>query len=186
MLLNIHRPVRNVQNYKCHVSSLLILDESGSDSEDDNSNSDYSSLSEFVSEMRNSEICGEIRGKTKFYFRTTSGLGNAILVAKIYPANQEKTACVEYSTVYSPPEELQIPDGSTNHMPSPGASGNESSHSISESTVSSSTNSQVNSGMNSPSEEMNEIVPDLSNTLHDIDSKSSSATITPVTKTFPK
>ncbi|CAF0861729.1 unnamed protein product [Adineta ricciae] len=154
-------------NSKINTVEHTPTDESGSDSEDDNSNPDYSSLSEFVSEMRNSEICGEIR-------------------AKIYPANQEKTACVEYSTVYSPPEELQIPDGSTNHMPSPGASGNESSHSISESTVSSSTNSQVNSGLNSPSEEMNEFVRDLSNTLPDIDSKSSSATITPVTKTFPK
>lgn len=49
---------------------IQILDESGSDSEegeddggDDGSpNSCYSSLSDFVSEMRNSEICGEIRG----------------------------------------------------------------------------------------------------------------------------
>ncbi len=40
-----------------------ISDESGSDSEEDNSNADYSSLTDFVSEMRNSEICGEIRGK---------------------------------------------------------------------------------------------------------------------------
>ncbi len=46
-----------------------ILDESGSDSEEeeeeeaDSPNSCYSSLSDFVSEMRNSEICGEIRGK---------------------------------------------------------------------------------------------------------------------------
>ncbi|UJR10094.1 hypothetical protein I4U23_014316 [Adineta vaga] len=143
-------------------------DESGSDSEEDSGNPDYSSLSEFVSEMRNSEICGEIR------------------VAKIYPENQEKTACVEYSTVYSPPEELQIPDEASNQMPSPNASGNESSHSISESTVSSSTNSQANSGLNSPSEEMKEIISDPSNALYDIDSKSSSATITPITKNFPK
>ena len=42
---------------------LSIADESGSDSEEENSSADYSSLSEFVSEMRNSEICGEIRGE---------------------------------------------------------------------------------------------------------------------------
>ncbi len=44
-----------------------ISDESGSDSEEeeDSPNSCYSSLSDFVSEMRNSEICGEIRGKKK-------------------------------------------------------------------------------------------------------------------------
>ena len=40
-----------------------IADESGSDSDEENSSADYSSLSEFVSEMRNSEICGEIRGE---------------------------------------------------------------------------------------------------------------------------
>jgi len=49
-------------------SFFRILDESGSDSEEeeeeaDSPNSCYSSLSDFVSEMRNSEICGEIRGK---------------------------------------------------------------------------------------------------------------------------
>jgi hypothetical protein len=43
-----------------------FLDESGSDSEEDNPNSDYTSLSDFVSEMRISEICGEIRGKIKY------------------------------------------------------------------------------------------------------------------------
>ena len=40
-----------------------ISDESGSESEEENPNADYSSLSDFVSEMRNSEICGEIRGE---------------------------------------------------------------------------------------------------------------------------
>lgn len=40
-----------------------ISDESGSDSEEDNPDADYSSLTDFVSEMRNSEICGEIRGE---------------------------------------------------------------------------------------------------------------------------
>ena len=40
-----------------------ISDESGSDSDDDDTNSCYSSLSDFVYEMRNSGICGEIRGK---------------------------------------------------------------------------------------------------------------------------
>ncbi len=107
------------------------------------------------------------------------------LVAKIYPENQEKTACVEYSTVYSPPEELQIPENS-NKTTSPNASGNESSQSMSESTISSSSNSLANSRLNSPNEDTNENLPDLSNTIHDIDSKSSSATITPVTKSFPK
>lgn len=44
---------------------LSSSDESGSDSEEedeDNTNSCYSSLSDFVSEMRSSGICGEIRG----------------------------------------------------------------------------------------------------------------------------
>ncbi len=117
--------------------------------------------------MRNSEICGEIR------------------VAKIYPENQEKTACVEYSTVYSPPEELQIPENS-NKTSSPNTSGNESSQSLSESSISSGATSLANSRRNSPNEDTNENLPDLSNAIHDIDSKSSSATITPVTKSFPK
>ena len=46
------------------------LDESGSDSEDDNPDADYSSLTDFVSEMRNSEICGEIRGKQIHFCRS--------------------------------------------------------------------------------------------------------------------
>lgn len=41
----------------------IYLDESGTESEEDTTNSDYSSLTEFVSEMINSEICGEIRGR---------------------------------------------------------------------------------------------------------------------------
>jgi hypothetical protein len=42
-----------------------FLDESGNDSEEDNPNMGYTSLTDFVSEMRISEICGEIRGKFK-------------------------------------------------------------------------------------------------------------------------
>ncbi len=87
---------------------------------------------------------------------------------------------MEYSTVFSPPEELQIPENSNNAL-SPNASGNESSQSIS-----SSSSSLVNSRRDSPSEDTNEMLHDLSSALHDIDSKSSSATITPVTKSFPK
>ena len=161
-----------------------IADESGSDSEEENSSADYSSLSEFVSEMRNSEICGEIRGEKLTRTRERRS-PLRFLVAKIYPENQEKTACVEYSTVYHPPDELQIPDG-PNKTPSPSASGNESSQSMSESTVSSSSNSLTNSQLNSPDEDFRGIVPDLTGTIHDIDSKSSSATITPVTKSFPR
>jgi hypothetical protein len=131
--------------------------------------------------MRNSEICGEIRGKKiifhkKFFFVREE----LFLVVKIYPENQEKTACVEYSSVFSPPEELQIPENSNNAL-SPNASGNESSQSIS-----SSSSSLVNSRRDSPSEDTNDLLHDLSSALHDIDSKSSSATITPVTKSFPK
>ncbi|CAF3470942.1 unnamed protein product [Rotaria sp. Silwood1] len=155
-------------NTKAHDIEHSATDESGSDSEEDTSSSDYTSLSDFVSEMINSEICGEIR------------------VVKTYPENQEKTACVEYSTVYSPPEYLEIPDSGSNKTPSPNTSGNESSQSMSESTISSSSNSLVNSRLNSPSDDTNDIIPDLSSSIHDMDSKSSSATITPVTKSFPK
>jgi hypothetical protein len=99
----------------------------------------------------------------------------------MYPKNQEKTACVEYSTVYSPPEELQIPESENKNV-----NINESSQSMSESTISSSSNSDFNSRLSSPLEENNEIIPDLSETIREIDSKSSSATITPVAKSFPK
>jgi hypothetical protein len=136
--------------------------------------------------MRNSEICGEIRGKKIIFQKKIFFVREKLfLVVKIYPENQEKTACVEYSTVFSPPEELQIPENSNNAL-SPNASGNESSQSISESTISSSSSSLVNSRRDSPSEETNEMLHDLSSAIHDIDSKSSSATITPVTKSFPK
>ncbi|CAF1132543.1 unnamed protein product [Didymodactylos carnosus] len=148
-------------------------DESGSDSEDGSAGSCYSSLSDFVSEMRNSEICGEIR------------------VVKIYPENQEQTSCVEYSSVYSPPQELQIPgDGQTsatsthnNKSNSNAGSGTDSSLSMSESTISSSSNSVVNSGLNTPDDELQGIQREIN---ENTDSKSSSATITPVTKSFPK
>ena len=106
-------------------------------------------------------------------------------MVKIYPENQEKTACVEYSTVYSPPAELQIPDG-PNKNASPTTSGNDSSQSLSESSVSSTSTSLANSRSNSPTEETPEIGSELSGLMHDLDSKSSSATITPVTKFFPK
>lgn len=57
---------------------------------------------------------------------------------------------------------------------------------MSESSISSGSNSLSNSGLNSPTEDTPEPYPDLSNAIHDLDSKSSSATITPVTKSFPK
>jgi len=104
-----------------------------------------------------------------------------ILDNKIYPENQERTACVEYSTVYSPPEVLQIPESENKNV-----NMNESNQSMSESTISSSSNSDINSRHSSPIEENNGILPDLSRTIREIDSKSSSATITPVAKSFPK
>ena len=103
----------------------------------------------------------------------------------MYPENQEKTACVQYSTVYSPPGELQIPDGS-NKIISSNANVNDSSLSMSESSISSSSNSLANSRLNSPSEEGPEVSSEMSAMVQDFDSKSSSATITPVTKSFPK
>ncbi len=55
----VHILLRFLTSFVCEIS-----DESGSDSEEEDSpNSGYSSLNDFVSEMRNSEICGEIRGK---------------------------------------------------------------------------------------------------------------------------
>jgi len=124
--------------------------------------------------MRNSEICGEIRGfiLKQFVFDFLFVFVFGIEENKIYPENQEQTACVEYSTVFSPPNQLQIPESQQTT----------SNPSMSESTISSSSNSQLNS----PSEEHPRRLPDLSNTILEIDSKSSSATITPVTKTFPK
>jgi len=105
-----------------------------------------------------------------------------ILDNKIYPENQEKTACVEYSKVYSPPEELQIPESENKNVKM-----NETNQSMTESTISSSSNSDINSRINSPIEENSEILTDLSGTMiREIDSKSSSATITPVAKSFPK
>jgi hypothetical protein len=98
---------------------------------------------------------------------------------KIYPENQEKTACVEYSTVYSPPEELQIPENANKNV-------NELNPLMSDSTLSSSSNSDITSRLDSPSEDNHGLVPDLSGTILDIDSRSSSATITPVAKSFPK
>ncbi len=97
-----------------------------------------------------------------------------ILENKIYPENQEKTACVEYSKVYSPPEELQIPEATNKNS------------TMSESTISSSSNSDTQFRRNSPIEEINGITPDVSGTIFELDSKSSSATITPVAKSFPK
>ncbi|CAF1335976.1 unnamed protein product, partial [Didymodactylos carnosus] len=158
-------------NIKQNNTENTPTDESGSDSEDGSTGSCYSSLSDFVSEMRNSEICGEIR------------------VNKIYPENQEQTSCVEYSSVYSPPEELQIPtDIQTSTKSSPTnnnnsnlnvGNGTDSNLSMSESTISSSSNSDLNT----PNEELQHIQREISESA---DSKSSSATITPVTKHFPK
>ncbi|CAF0752523.1 unnamed protein product [Rotaria sp. Silwood1] len=155
----------NSFNAKSNDTEQTPTDESGSDSEEeeDSANSCYSSLSDFVYEMRHSGICGEIREN------------------KIYPENQEKTACVEYSTVYSPPEELQIPENTNKNLNT-----NETNPSMSESTISSSSNSDITSKFNSPMEDNNRVLPDLSGTIIDMDSKSSSATITPVTKSFPK
>ncbi|CAF3868387.1 unnamed protein product [Adineta steineri] len=138
-------------------------DESGSDSEEeeeDSLNSCYSSLSDFVTEMRNSDICGEIREN------------------RLYPENQEKTAYVEYASIYNPPDELQIPENmnKNTHI-------NEANQSMSESTISSNSNSTFHS----PTEEnRNMYIGNLSETIHEIDSVSSSTTITPVTKNFPK
>ncbi|CAF2650409.1 unnamed protein product [Rotaria sp. Silwood2] len=156
----------NSFNVKSNDTEQTPTDESGSDSEEeeeDSTNSCYSSLSDFVYEMRHSGICGEIREN------------------KIYPENQEKTACVEYSTVYSPPDALQIPENTKKHLTT-----NESNPSMSESTLSSSSNSDITSKFNSPMDENTRVLSDLSGTIIDIDSKSSSATITPVAKIFPK
>jgi hypothetical protein len=94
-----------------------------------------------------------------------------ILENKIYPENQEKTACVEYSKVYSPPEELQIPEATNKNS------------TMSESTISSSSNSDIHFRRNSPIEEINGITPGA---ILEPDSKSSSETITSVAKSFPK
>ncbi|CAF4002832.1 unnamed protein product [Rotaria magnacalcarata] len=147
----------NSLNAKSHDIEQTPTDESGSDSdEEDSSNSCYSSLSDFVYEMRNSGICGEIREN------------------KIYPENQEKTACVEYATVFSPPEQLQIP-------PNP----NKVS-SMTDSTLSVNSNSDETSKFDSPMEGSYRIAPDLSGIRMNTDSISSSAAITPVTKNLPK
>ncbi|CAF5217783.1 unnamed protein product, partial [Rotaria magnacalcarata] len=106
--------------------------------------------------MRNSGICGEIREN------------------KIYPENQEKTACVEYATVFSPPEQLQIP-------PNP----NKVS-SMTDSTLSVNSNSDETSKLDSPMEGSYRVAPDLSGIRMNTDSISSSAAITPVTKNLPK
>lgn len=86
---------------------------------------------------------------------------------------------MEYSTVYSPPEELQIPENANKNV-------NELNPLMSDSTLSSSSNSDITSRLDSPSEDNHGLVPDLSGTILDIDSRSSSATITPVAKSFPK
>lgn len=159
-----------------------MVDESGSDSEEEDEeslNSCYSSLSDFVSEMRSSGICGEIRGKS--HGRMTSGCENCFtLENKLYPENQEKTACVEYAKVYSPPEELRIPDGISMKI----VKTDPTSQSMTESTIS--YTSDRNSKSNSPSDDRTQIVPDLSGSLLDVDSKSSSTTITPIAKTFSR
>ncbi|CAM4856304.1 unnamed protein product [Rotaria socialis] len=148
----------NSLNAKSHDTEQTPTDESGSDSEDeeDSSNSCYSSLSDFVYEMRNSGICGEIREN------------------KIYPENQEKTACVEYATVFSPPEQLQIPQNPNKISP------------MTDSTLSVNSNSDETSKCDSPMEGSYRVVPDLSGIRMDIDSISRSATITSATKNVSK
>ncbi|CAF4315708.1 unnamed protein product, partial [Adineta steineri] len=97
---------------------------------------------------------------------------------RLYPENQEKTAYVEYASIYNPPDELQIPENMNKniHM-------NETNQSMSESTISSNSNSTFHS----PTEEnRNMYIGNLSETIREIDSVSSSTTITPVTKNFPK
>ncbi|CAF1273258.1 unnamed protein product, partial [Adineta ricciae] len=150
-------------NGKSNDDEQTPTDESGSDSEEDSPNSCYSSLNDFVFEMRNSGICGEIREN------------------KLYPENQEKSTFVEYSQVYNPPEELQIPDSLNTK-----ANTHESNPLMSESTISSSSNSDINSQHHSPIDEKYSILGELSETILEMDSKSSSATITPIAKTFPK
>ena len=89
---------------------------------------------------------------------------------RIYPENQERTACLEYATVYRPPEELQIPDSTINAMR------------ISESTISSGGNSRLDS----PGDENDGIAGDVRRTLRDRDSKSSSTTITSMSGNGPR
>ena len=94
---------------------------------------------------------------------------------QLYPENQEKTACVEYSTVYHPPEELQIPENS-NII--------ESNPSMSESTITSSSFSDISSRLNVKSEENQETASDQSGLIIEMDSRSSSATIMPSKNIF--
>ena len=105
---------------------------------------------------------------------------NCLLENKLYPENQERTACVEYATVYSPPEELQIPEG----VPRKPVQLDTNNQSMTESTISNS--SEKNSKMNSPSEDPTHVLADLSGNILDIDSKSNSTTATPIAKTFPR
>lgn len=104
-----------------------------------------------------------------------------ILENKIYPENQEKTACVEYSTVYKPPEELQIPERTakvrTTVQAPPIAN---------ESTLTSSFHSEINSKINSPTEENSSLYVDIARSSNDLDSKSSSSTITSINKDISK
>lgn len=103
-----------------------------------------------------------------------------LLDNKIYPDNQEKTACVDYSSVYNPPEELQIPE-SLSRVPH----ANESNQAMTGSNRSS--NADFTSSIMSPREEQFKGLSDVPGAICDMDSKSSSsATITPVAKSFPK
>ena len=139
------------------IFGFSIEDESGSDSEEESPNSCFSSLNDFISEMRNSGICGEIRGKIHLPIKMKYSIW--FLENQLYPENQERTACVEYSTVYHPPEVLQIPENSNLIG---------SNASMSESTLTSSSFSDIPSRFH-PS--------DRSGLLPEIDSRSSSATI---------
>lgn len=98
-----------------------------------------------------------------------------LLENQLYPENQERTACVEYSTVYHPPDALQIPDNSTMI---------ESNPSMSESTITSSSFSDVSSRLNVKSEDNQETASDQSGLILEMDSRSSSATIMPSKNIF--
>lgn len=84
---------------------------------------------------------------------------------KLYPENQEQTACVEYATVFRPPEALQIPQNSI--KPPQSMTGSTSS-------------------LNSSTVDNQRLMTDMPTSVIDLDSKSSSATITPIAKSFPK
>jgi hypothetical protein len=163
-------------NVNQRSSMVMFVDESGSDSEDEDDldvNSCYSSLSDFVSEMRSSAICGEIRGK---HLRSFSSLDTSlfnILDNRIYPANQERTACVEYAAIYRPPEELQMSEQSNVFA----------THTNIHLDMNTST---MNSKLSSPLAESTCVNVRPSVELVSVDSKTSPTSMTPIGKQLPK